>query len=267
MGPRAASCLPSWSLPCYSLSRSSGSPCLWKSPSLLWPCGLWFFLPVRFHLPAFLGFSVIPSRQCRQVETREVATAITSPLGPRLGGMGRESTGYRGPASSGVGGGVLSPPSPQPLSAQPQFSLSSLPLPLSPTCLHSPNTRRLLSWVLSHPTHTGCPSSLPPASHRPAPQSPLPPRLMGARWPPGDSATGLWEPRHPAFPGPHTQLMLPSRHMEKGRLLEESMAKDRGGGAWGLSPVHRISGILPQPSLKDPPKSLLGRVVLSEQRP
>lgn len=41
---------------------------------------------------------------------------------------------------------------------------------------------------------------------------------MGARWPPGDSATGLWEPRRPAFPCPHTRLLLPpvDTHMEKG---------------------------------------------------
>lgn len=185
-------------------------------PSLLRPCGpavlpaspfpplslyLWVSVPSPVRLLSVASLQAEGDYRCPQ----------PSPLhwDPALGGMGRGSTGCPGPASLGVGGGALSPPSPQPPSAQPQFSLSSLPLPLSPSCLHSPNTHRLLSWVLSHPTHTGCPSSLPPASHRPAPQSPLPPRLMGARWPPGDSATGLWEPRHPAFPCPHTQPMLP----------------------------------------------------------
>lgn len=174
------------------------------SPSALWACGS-SCQSFSISQPLSLGFGAVPSLAAECGLTagrgRPQRCPQPSPLhwDPALGG----------PASLGVGGGALSPPSPQPPSAQPQFSLSSLPLPLSPSCLHSPNTHRLLSWVLSHPTHTGCPSSLPPASHRPAPLSPLPPRLMGARWPPGDSATGLWEPRHPAFPCPHTQLVLP----------------------------------------------------------
>lgn len=45
------------------------------------------------------------------------------------------------------------------------------------------------------------------------------------------------------------------------------MATGQGGGAWGLSPVHSSSGILPQPNLKDPSSCLLGHVVQSEQRP
>lgn len=59
-----------------------------------------------------------------------------------------------------------------PLSHNYFSSLLHLPLPLS--CLHSPNTHRLLSWVLSHhtQTHSLPPVSLPPASHRAHPTEP-----------------------------------------------------------------------------------------------
>lgn len=59
-------------------------------------------------------------------------------------------------------------------------------------------------------TLTACPSVPAPSRPQSPPHgAPCRPRLMGARWPPGDSATGLWEPRRPVFPCPHTQLMLP----------------------------------------------------------
>lgn len=184
-------------------------------PSLLWPCGpvvlpaspfpsLSFYLWVSVPSPVWLL-----SVASLQAEGDHRCPQPSPPLGPSPGRDGQGKHWVSWACQLGRGGRGTLPSQPIAPSAQPQFSLSSLPLPLTPSCLHSPNTHRLLSWVLSHPTHTGCPSSLPPASHRPAPQSPLPPQLMGARWPPGDSATGLWEPRPPAFPCPHTQFMLP----------------------------------------------------------
>lgn len=104
----------------------------------------------------------------------------------------------------------LSPPSSMaplcPATIFPSF-ISSTSFSLS--CLHSPNTHRLLSWVLSHPTHSLPLVSAPSQPQGPPHGAPCRPRLMGARWPPSDSATGLWEPRRPAFPCPHTQLTLP----------------------------------------------------------
>lgn len=95
------------------------------------------------------------------------------------------------------------PPSPP----QPQLSFSSLlhlPLPLS--CLHSPNTHRLLSWVLSHHTQTHslprCPCPQPATG--PIPRSPLLPWANESQMAACDSAMACGNlaalPSHAPYP-------------------------------------------------------------------
>lgn len=70
------------------------------------------------------------------------------------------------------------------------------------------------------------PASLPPAPQS-RPRAPCRPRLIGARWPPGDSATGLWEPRQPAFPCPPPPAPAPPVDTHRG-----AAASRRGHGPW-----------------------------------
>lgn len=109
----------------------------------------------------------------------------------------------------GKGGSPLSAP-PAPLFPQPQRSFLPFFRLLLPLLFILP---KYAQAVIMGPesSHTQpAPASLPPSwPHGPPHRAPCRPRLMGARWPPSDSATGLWEPRRPAFPCPHTRLLLP----------------------------------------------------------
>lgn len=82
-----------------------------------------------------------------------------------------------------------------------------LPLPLLFTL--PKYTQAVIMGPESSHTHSLPLVSAPSQPQGPPHGAPCRPWLMGARWPPGDSATGLWEPRRPAFPCPHTQLLLP----------------------------------------------------------
>lgn len=83
-----------------------------------------------------------------------------------------------------------------------------LPLPLPLSCLHSPNTHRLLSWVLSHHTQTHslprCPCPQPATG--PAPQSPLLPWANESQMAACDSAMACGNPdvlpSHAPHPAP-----------------------------------------------------------------
>lgn len=142
--------------------------------------------------------------------------AVTSPSGPRLGRgaqgqhQGHEPAGL-GVAGGGMGRGALPSQPHRPLSfPQPQRSFLPFFRLLLPLLFILP---KYAQAVIMGPesSHTQpAPASLPPSwPHGPPHRAPCRPRLMGARWPPSDSATGLWEPRRPAFPCPHTRLLLP----------------------------------------------------------
>lgn len=142
-----------------------------------------------------------------------MAGAVTSPSGPRPG-RGGQGQHWGSSACQLMCGGSCASSGTLPLQLRgPLCPATIFPSFISSTsslsCLHSPNTHRLLSWVLSHPTHSLPLVSAPSQPQGPPHGAPCRPRLMGARWPPSDSATGLWEPRRPAFPCPHTQLTLP----------------------------------------------------------
>lgn len=71
----------------------------------------------------------------------------------------------------------------------------------------------------------------------------------------------LWEPRRPAFPCPHTQLLLPQQtHIQKGLATVEGAHRPRVSkmGPRDSSCLLRWNGgILPWLSLKDPQNCLL----------
>lgn len=134
---------------------------------------------------------------------------------------------------------------PPPAPTHPVF-LPSLLLPasLSFSCLLSPNVRRLLSWVLSHPTHRLPQHPCPSQPQGPPHQAPCRPRLMEARWLP---VTQPWPVGTQAshLPMPCTGPCSPSRHKRWWPL-------GMGGGQQGwalkaLSPVRQWHPALSMP--------------------
>lgn len=91
-------------------------------------------------------------------------------------------------------------------------------LSLSLACLHSPNTHRLLSWVLSHHTQTHslpqCPC--PQLATGPAPQSPLLPWANESQMAACDSAMACGNPD--ALPS-HAPHPAPASPADRSNLL------------------------------------------------
>lgn len=160
--PRSgALALPACTLPSLALHAVSG-PLSASQPFCLWfPCG-----PPRALTAEEGGYQQSPLRQ-----------------DPGLGGGCRGITGATSlPAwvwREGAGGSPLSAPHPRLLATMFPSFISSASFSLS--CLHSLNTHRLLSWVLSHPTHSLPQHPCPQLATGPAPQSPLPPRANGSQ--------------------------------------------------------------------------------------
>lgn len=143
------------------------------------PCRLWPCLPLSL---SFSGFRVIPPprRPCCRGRPPCWTGYQLSPLlrDPDLGGGCRGSIRAMGLLAwvwreeAWEGGALPSQPH-RPLS----FSSRNVPsfpssASFSLSCLHSPNTHRLLSWVLSHPTHSLPQRPCPPAGHRARPTEP-----------------------------------------------------------------------------------------------
>lgn len=184
-----------------------------RFPSFLWPlsgpivlsaCTFHFslslMLPLSLSVSVLisLGFSHTPQPRPVPVHTETHThrqTWLQRAAEPYLQGAGSKGDpegctetglGVMGPASWGVGRGLSPPHCPTPSHPATSFLSFDSSASLSLSCLHSPNTHRLLSWVLSHPTHAACPSSIPAPSQPQGPphRAPCRPGLMGARWPP-----------------------------------------------------------------------------------
>lgn len=230
---QAAHCLPSRSLPrpftCPVCAECSSPLSSLPSFGL---AGLWFSWPVCFRLPA-----PVPSRS----QPSSLRVSASSPVGPlsgtsRQAGLGGDQRwpqvspphrglghGRSGPAQhwvswacqlgcGGRGGGKGGSPLPAhgpplPSHSFPFVHFPRLPLPLLFTL--SKYSQAVIMGPESSHTHRLPLVSAPQPAAGPAPRSPLPPQANESQMAPGDSATGLWEPRRPAFPCPHTQLMLP----------------------------------------------------------
>lgn len=185
----------------------------WFCPSL--PLSLGFRIPApspgRQHPPSWLLSN--PASLWTAGRPWEWPPALTSPSGLRFGNGGQEQRGTTG--LPGWVGGTLPSQHPSPSHNFP-FLPSFLhflhfPLPLLFT-LPEYAQAVIMGPESSHITHTVGPSLPAPSQPQSRPRgAPCRPGLMGARWPPGDSAAGLWEPRRPAFPWPRTQLMLPQQ--------------------------------------------------------
>lgn len=153
----------------------------WFCPSL--PLSLGFRIPApspgRQHPPSWLLSN--PASLWTAGRPWEWPPALTSPSGLRFGNGGQEQRGTTG--LPGWVGGTLPSQHPSPSHNFPFLPSFTSSTSLSLSCLHSPNTHRLLSWVLSHPTYTHsrpqppCPQ---PATE-PAPRSPLPPWANGSQ--------------------------------------------------------------------------------------
>lgn len=160
---------------------------------------------------------------------------------PRLGRGGQgQNEGSRGLPARGWGEGAQEG-SPFPTSAAslcPATIFPSFTSSASLACLHSPNTNRLLSWVLSHPQHTASPSVPAPSQPQGQPRgAPCRPRLMGARWPPGDSAShwpvGTQASSLPMPPHPRRLLQYTHIHTHRRNWLQgQGQARGHKGGAW-----------------------------------
>lgn len=184
---------------------------------------LWF----QCHLPPN------PSLAAEEGASPGRLPAPTSPSGPRLGRGVWGSTGAMGLRAwvwregRGEGGSLLQPHRPAPLCLATIFPSFTSSTSFSLSCLHSPNTHRLLSWVLSHPTHTACPSIPAPSwPQGPPHRAPRRPGLMGARWPLGDSATWPVGTQASCLPMPPYPVHAPS--VDTDTHTEEGSAVGRG---------------------------------------